>query len=658
MAQIVINEISQNYTYNIGSNSFATVAFPITAAWGPAFSNPSQITSGGKDIFDLATNATSEDIEEALENVAFQRFPATQAGLEAFVATYRGPESHYRLAKDYSYQIAMTLLTSGYDVLVCRVCPGTFAENSFIALDSGTEGFNIKAKYPGSFGNQLSVVIKFRPLTKTYGYWNVITYMKDSSGYRTAVENLSFVVEQEHSNDNLLYIDEIESNFIDISVLEKLTDDIKYAIVNNTVDLTGGSDVDTTEKTTVDAIMEAALKYASYRYAKAGYTVKNTDGNINEKIQYVKLISDLATGTADVRKVDDTTTASIIRHNEWVYTAAFTVFDLLEDKLSYNPNRAIVPGWDDQDIVGLGGTVNVDFGLTQISPLHKKLMHVGYYSRCATALLDIPRSEPRSRVYDESQETAGYAQMLARYGVEVNVGNSGSTVPVEGLTNPLYPTHSALCGPWGQFTYVGTSKQNIASPSFLTLMIQRAMLLNQSLQYEWALPTNRTHNLRIGKLDYKVNHKLLNKWQSLEGVGVNVITDIPGLGITLWGNSTLYEVPPATYQALANLSTRYLVNAVEDVAYKCGTSITFQYNNDQAYNKFYAGVTPICDTMKDVGAIEDYYIEMSADINGLDRVNANTIIGKIYLVINGVVNDIYIDLIALPPGTDLNQYRS
>lgn len=109
---------------------------------------------------------------------------------------------------------------------------------------------------------------------------------------------------------------------------------------------------------------------------------------------------------------------------------------------------------------------------------------------------------------------------------------------------------------------------------------------------------------------------------------------------------------------MANLSTRYLVNAIEDIAYKSGLSITFQYNNEQAYNKFYTGVTPTLDTMKNVGAIDDYYVKESADINGLDQVNANTVIGKIYLVINGVINDIIVDLIALPPGADLNQYRS
>ena len=44
MAQIVINEISQNYTYAIGTNSYATVALPITACWGPCYLDPEAVS--------------------------------------------------------------------------------------------------------------------------------------------------------------------------------------------------------------------------------------------------------------------------------------------------------------------------------------------------------------------------------------------------------------------------------------------------------------------------------------------------------------------------------------------------------------------------------------------------------------------------------------
>ena len=79
MAQIRVNEISQNYAYSVGTASFATVALPITASWGPGFVDPATV---------------GMDREDVLERTSWQRFPATREGLEAFVAAYRGPASN------------------------------------------------------------------------------------------------------------------------------------------------------------------------------------------------------------------------------------------------------------------------------------------------------------------------------------------------------------------------------------------------------------------------------------------------------------------------------------------------------------------------------------------------------------------------------------
>lgn len=626
MAQITINEISQNYTYNIGTNSFCTVALPITASWGPGFVDPASVGS---------------DLDTVLEDTVWQRFPATQAGLESFVSTYRGPAANYRIAKDFSYQMAMTLLTSGYDVLVCRLCPGTHAQASLNTVavdeDSNAKGtLTLKAKYPGTFGNSLIATLTKIP---NRDYWNLITYVLDSSGVKTAVENLIFTFDLDHSTDTVLHIDEIESNFLTFVISGSITDSDEFGPGAAMIQLgSNPSEKGTDRALDSDAasMMDDAIELAKTRYL----TVVSA-GDV-DNAEYIKALNAVKSSQPDEA------TAATLKYNEWLFTSALSVYDLLKDKLAYNPNRVISPGWDDQNISAITGE---DVSrLEIISPLHVKLMDVAYYSRCATALLDIPKCLPRSAVYNESTDPnqEGYSQKLARF-VPKNAAMD--------INGSLYQTHSALFGPWGQYTYVGTAKQNPASPSFIALLIQRAMLLNQSLQYEWAMPTNRKHKLAIGKLDYTVPKKVLDVWQTLEGVGVNVITTIPDLGTSLWGNSTLYEVPPATYQALANLSTRYLVNAIENVAYRAGVSITYQYNNDEAYSKFYAAVTPILDTMKNVGAIDNYYVKMAADINGLDQVNANTVIGKIYLVINGVINDIVVDLIALPPGTDLTQFQ-
>ena len=99
------------------------------------------------------------------------------------------------------------------------------------------------------------------------------------------------------------------------------------------------------------------------------------------------------------------------------------------------------------------------------------------------------------------------------------------------------------------------------------------MILNQASQYEWAMPTSRRNNIPLGKLDYTVPKNLLDQWQSSEGVRVNVVTSMPDMGPTLWGNATLFNIPPASYQALENLSTRKLFNAIEDTVFKVGLSI-------------------------------------------------------------------------------------
>ena len=609
MANITINEISRNYSYNVGTSTFATVALPITASWGPAYQDP---------------EALGVTLDYMLENTTWNHFPSSQEGLEAYVSTYRGPASNYRLAKDNSYQLAMTLLTSGYDVLVCRLCPGTNAQGTFTS--NGGQTLTVKAKYPGTFGNSLMIVLTKIP-NRTY--WNLITYIVDSAGIKTSAENLSFVMDLADANDSILHIDEIESDFLTFTISDTIPSTATFTA--QSIMLTGGTDKAETGE--ADAMMTEALELAKKRYTDAGYS---------DSAEYIQALTTLQGASPDVA------TAESVRYMEWMYTNCINVYDLLKDKLTYDHNFIISPGWDDMNVTEIDGSVPTRFN--EISPLHLKLMDCAYYSRCACSLLDIPRSLPRSAVYNESTDGGeeGYAQMLARY----TPPNTDFDVNAS-----LYHTHSALFGPWAQYTYVGTSRQAPAPASFLHLLINRAMILNQTVQYYWILPSTRKHTLTIGKPDYNVPKTLLDEWQKLEGVGVNVLTTIPDLGTTIWGNSTLYEVPPATYQALANLSTRYLVNAIEDIVYRSGIAITFRYNNEEAYSSFYAGVTPTLDTMKNAGAIVDYYVRMSADINGLDQVNANSVIGKIYITVPGVINDISIDLIALPPNVDLDQYR-
>jgi len=741
MAKITINPISNNYSINVTNSSYCTVALPITACWGPAFEDPT-------------TTNTPEDI--ALENTVWTRFNSTQTGLQSFVSTYRGPSSNYRRAKDYSYYVALSLISNGYDVLVCRLCPGTnaggefveassyqynvltsapddwatnyanyytksgddyvavqgvvqdkyvhvsgaeaptFAANTYYKLedneyvlleeapddwatnwanyyqkdgtetvapaftantyyekvDIGGDKLTIKAKYPGTFGNNIIVTIK-KIVSLGATYWNAIVYAVDASNIRTSLENLTFVFDVDNSTDRILHISEVESNYITfvgyngLNEDSELVGDSAYGTSVPTIRLAGGADVAAqNDEDVVTDIITAAQDYAKTRYL----LVASQQEIDEDHVSYINSFDALKVPTTDKNL------AYALRFREWTFTYATKVFDLLKDKLTYNPNRIISP-WDDQNFYEFGETEPKQrFGL--LSPMHVKLMEVAYNSRCATALLDIPKSLARDGVWidDPSSDKEGYVQKLCRYQPEESSQQTG-----------LFTSSSALFAPWGQYTYVGTSRQAPATPSFLALMITRAMILNQANQYEWALPTIRKTNFKLGKLDYTIPEDLLDKWQSREGCRVNVIMNLPEVGASIWGNSTLFEVPPATYQALANLSTRYIFNAIQDVVYRVGIGITYQYSNSNAYDRFYAGVTPILDTMSNLGALvkgadvpgrtdlddPGYYVTMAADINGLDSVNANSVIGQIIIRTAGVIEDITIDLIALPQSASL-----
>ena len=631
---IQVNVISENNAFNVENANYCTVALPITACWGPCFELPTA------DVDDSTDDAEESDpIEAALENTAWSIFQANSDGMESFMATYRGPSSNYRTPKDYSYFIARALLNAGYAIQTCRLCPGTKASATVPknggsgSSDADNDDFNglvITAKYPGSFGNNLRFTIK-QKTTTTATYWNFIGYAVDANGSTKAIENLVFVFDPAQSTDTIVTINELESKFFTFKVVGTI-DETKM-IVDNPQDLEGGSDVADASSQTPSEIVAEAYKLAKMRY-----------GDPESSCDYLEALRGMITAIGPNKSA-----AEAIRFNEWVYTwtvgdksakvsTTDGVLDLLKDRINYNPNRIIVP-WDDQDISALDP--DRDVRNMEPSPSAKELLEVAAASRCATAYIDVPKSLPRSRVWDDS-ENLGYAQRL-------------SSLP-ETMGDALYTSNAALFAPWGQYVYSGTTRQAPATPSFLALMIDRAMIKNQAVQYEWALPNTRNNNVKLGKLAYTVPKDLLEKWQAADGTRVNTITTVPSLGTTIWGNATLFDVPPATYNALQNLSTRKLLNAVKDTVYKIGIGLEFQYNGQEAYAKFYAGITPLLDTMRNVGAILDYKVKMAADINNLDSINANSVIGTVYLVIAGVIENITVDLIALPQGTDLSQY--
>lgn len=637
MAKITINEISQDYSYAIGNNSYATVALPITSSWGPGFFPyevyPSQYNSD----------------QDVLEDLKWQHFSSSSEGLEKFISMYRGATTIASDAMDKSFQTAITLLSAGYDILVCRIGLGHVAEGYPVALrDDGAavptvgagddisqgftlpEGyfgslplFKVSAMYPGSFGNNISAKIKLVSANSTSvsdtDYINVIVYV-ETNGSRVAVEN---------SNIYLSDFESYKSAYIRIDEVGAVdTDTQKVAVIGNnaaavTFELADGDDG-------YSFISTEGLDGLKASLVARGFATGSTPTHVTS--YYDAVLAYAGDNTVSTRF-----SASFYR--EWVFSKEGLVLDLLKDRLTYSPD-VVMSAWDDQDFKFYKYTVPAVGAETPntfiAGPQDKKLFEVACQSRCCAAFISAPRSLTRSGVKE-------YAALLSD--------------AVKDYTNDgLASTHGAMFGPWGRIRYQGTSLMDVAAPSFLGLMEMRSMHLNSPTQYFWALPTNRKVTLNLGEFDYTLSSAYLDSWQAKSGVDVNALVKLPDLGTCIYGNSTLYNVPEAAYNALQNLSTRLMFNELRNYSYRCGLAITFQYNNAQAYSAFYAGMTPILDTMRNVGAIDNYIIKVNAELDELGQVMANSVIGKIYLVVNGVINDLTVDLIALPAGTDLNQF--
>lgn len=729
MAKIVVNEYSQSYTYNTGTGSYCEVALPIASCWGPC-----NAFSASPDY----------DVNTAVD--MWNHFDGTAAGLQEFVRTYGGPIANYRTYNDYSYYKALSLLSAGYDVLVQRI---SFGSNASLSNSTTT----ISAKYPGSFGNRISVQIKSE---STYFY--IIVYVDKS-----AVENIRFARDESVATEDIPVYTDIESNYITMS------GGSDFIVMNSSQQLTGGQDCafgsqstgdleslygvpeeDAAEKLTLSAVFQIPGQFptgaqgqpnpniigrlmtavhtdaggqksdfigtgdvpAAAQYAYASQVKKFVNANINSYVvggwgmkqlstasPYLlvsnpaaktakgigKVTISLSTSTSGTNvdvdvNFDDMTvksnaggifapvgsikddnsieflTAFITSQNIQGYAGntqfialaskanisglsklffnqfmsrfACVAYRQLADKLAHSPNRMIYP-WDDLRMSELSD--NVSLIPTELSPTSVVMANIAANTRCATAYLDVPKDMKVS-------DTKSYAEAFS-----ASLGGSSS----------LLATNSAMFCPWGKYNYVTMSSSAEASPSFLTLLIQRSMIQNQSLQYEWMLPSSRTNTVKVSDMQYAPTTAYLNLWQAGSGASVNAIAKIPGLGTTLYGNSTLYDLPVATYQALSNLSTRLLFNAIKNRIFECGMAITFTYNNNDAYSAFYAGVTPLLDSMKNAGAIDGYRVQMSQDIDSFGTVNANSVVGKITLQVNGVINDITIDLVAIPSSQPL-----
>lgn len=502
-----------------------------------------------------------------------------------------------------------------------------------------------KAKYPGSYGNEL----KIRITSDLDEQGNPIAQIEvfDRNGYYTdgykirstdsLIDKFVVALNEMGASDTIPYITEATSTYLDFitaSAPGQIPQFWKPGDIS-VFPLFGGTDAPAVSTNTgegyirsEDIALDNILALAKERFYPQPYS------------SYLTYITNVYASLTQVEKVQ-----------LWCFQKCMInvmgMLPELKDPFLYDWDAVFCGIQDDQYIPKSyidkceeeGNPFNVEFEVTKI---HYLLFDVAANSKCGAAIVGTPFGMKR-----------GTWDPLNKYGT----GAIGFMNALAITLGSDLSTYGELVGPWCRSTLPLKGKNSWVCPELAHLLLIITKKTDDGVRYWWLPPAGMNGTGVVYSPEYKVKKQYLDIIQNHdEGVCLNPLMHVPGKGFTCFGNSTLWNKPLGTYNALQNLSTRFLCNRVKQGIWNAAIEILFRYNNNEAYTHFYALLSPLLDTMRSVGALNStpknplgYRIIMNPDIINLDHINANTVIGKVELAVQGVIDTVNVDLFLLPP---------
>lgn len=521
---------------------------------------------------------------------------------------------------------------------------------SAAVIDPSTQELRIQAKFPGTYGNRLKVQIKCGLNGEGLKIGTVEVY--DNNGYNSnlneivptdqLLELVPVAFDDDAATDNRPLITEATFSYLDTP---------KFIISGS------GADVSPTEYPT--GVEVITLMYGTDYATEIGtgddahpITANDIAEIVAERFPTDSSFYDYITDIAGEYERNDKESLIRLYNQQIMYSRFYKTVGELTDPITYDWD-ALVPGIaDDQYVPKSYLEAHDDFYMDyEVSTLTVKMFEVAAHSKCGAALSGTPFGMPRG----------------IQTGTGANVIKTGALKYKDAVSQAVgttYSTFGEVVGPWCKTTLALSGANSWIAPEIahLLLIINSKGVGGQNKW--WMVPAGMLGTGIVHTPEYKIKKNYLDLIQNHdEGVCLNPLMEVPGKGFTCFGNSTLWDKPLGTYNALQNLSTRFLTNRVKQRIWDTALQILFRYNNEDAYSHFYAGLSPLLDEMRAVGALTGnkwnpwgYRIIMNPDIINLDRINANTVIGKVELAVTGVIDTVDVDLFLLPPTGFMETY--
>lgn len=530
---------------------------------------------------------------------------------------------------------------------------------------------SIKAKYSGSFGNNLMVTISAvntSRVSESFQYANISVYyvdrtvVYDSEGnidYSKTIVNSTTLLETKMvttNPDDPRYFEDVEFDFIKITATASARDELSLVWSN----ITAETESDTLYPGFPVIPFKVATPNSSYSYAYNNFAFATKafgtdflfyDGgtaSTNVLSALKKGFKGYAVGASGTQVTQALVNAYMVQVYEGEGTSHPAIYSTVQSALIGLYGQFTDPYIYDFDFITSGGFTYATYGLTEgdvktavpiipsgsadavtysvVNPLHAAMKELVTTRKDCIALFDVPRN------YDPMQ--------LVEYSRLLNTSYGTMHFPWCYVASPYNAGIDILMSPSYIFLY--TFLQNLD--------------LNIDAQ-KWFPPAGVTRATArvVKKPDFEVGSVLLNEWQNDNTSRVNPIMRLKQYGYVIYGQyTTLEAIDMFTHSALESLNVRLISNAVKKAIFDVCLNLAFEPNTKNLWNKFFAQMDEKLRYMKYNDGLYDYKIVMDESTVTTDDINHLRCPGKVYIAPTRTAEFFDIDFIITEAGAEFN----
>ena len=215
-----------------------------------------------------------------------------------------------------------------------------------------------------------------------------------------------------------------------------------------------------------------------------------------------------------------------------------------------------------------------------------------------------------------------------------------STVTTE--AEEIDSSFAASYWPWAQVPSVDL-KRNVWAPA--SVVIPGVYAKNDSIAAPWFAPAGNTR----GKLTSvaKVEQKLSKTQRDdLYTSKVNPLATFPGQGVVVFGQKTLQQAS----SALDRVNVRRLLLDVKDTINGFAENLVFEQNTEETRQRFLRRVNPFLENLIQRQGLYAFQVKMDGQLNTSDIIDANKLIGQVFLQPTKTAEFISLDFVITPTG--------